>query len=152
MGNGAEDWRNSALDKRAEQLRINLRGLDITHKAVVERLGIAPLGWYHIAVSTRETESIAPLSLQHCHNALVEQACVDHRHHLECRSVGHTPTLDHRGRNLELLCQARSQLTTAVNENLGRGYRGEVAHKLRQCLLVVDDVTSYLNNRYLHLL
>ena len=121
MSNGAEYGRNATFEQCCEECSVDFTRLNIANKTIVERLGVALYGWYHIAVSTRKAERIAPYGLQLCHDTLVQQTGIDHSYHIERSGIGYAPTLDHCGRNLQLLGKASCEFATTVNQDFRRG-------------------------------
>ena len=104
---------------------------------------------YDIHVGTRETYGVDAHGLQACHEVLVDQSAVDHRHHIEHLTVGDAPSAHH----VALYAQGGGHLggpaAAAVYEYLGAGDVTEVGEQLRELCVVLHHGSAHLYYCYL---
>ena len=121
MSQGSNNWHNSAFNKRGKELSINL--VDITHEAEVHHLlcsvvhldkfGRTFMTTDNIAVDTSQTDCFHALCLQTCHDILVNQASINHRHDLEHLGIRYATTANHPALDAET-CSHRSCQSAAT--------------------------------------
>ena len=116
------DWRHSRLQELLKALSIGT--IYIAHETKVNPFAShgATVGTDDIEIGTRETEGVDAAFLQLCHNVLVDQPCIDHRHDLQHFCIRDAATTNHLALDTELSRNICSSASTAMNQNLWSSY------------------------------
>ena len=151
MGNSAKDRSDASGKKVADEISINLIGINISNISPVYICTLAHLGRNGIAICTAEPKGIAAQTLQSCNNLLVNEARIDHCNKLKCLKVCNAPAIVHLNLQPQLLGELACNGSASVNKHLWAIQPLKIFEEELQCGRIIYNVSANLYYRNFHI-